>query len=110
MIIHRKDCPQIAIHSEPERYVEIDWGVSGERYLVDIEIRAEDRPGLIRDISELCVQMGVNVRSAKGESHYKEGHARLRLSLELSNVDHVVQIISRISRYPNVIDVRRIGR
>jgi GTP pyrophosphokinase len=109
MIIPRRDCPQVVEEREPERVVEIDWGIqSNERYTVDVEIRANDRRGLLRDITDLVAQMGVNVRSAKAESRDKEGNARMRLSLDLASVDQVVQVVARIARYPDVVDVRRI--
>jgi len=108
--IHRRDCPHIVGAREPERIVEIDWGGAGqERYPVDVEIRAHDRPGLLRDLSDLVAQSGVKLRAARADARDRDGKARLRFSLEFANADEAVRLIARIDRHPDVLEVRRIG-
>lgn len=108
--IHRRDCPHIVGAAEPERIVAIDWGQAGaERYPVDVEIRAHDRPGLLRDLSDLIIQNGVKLRAARADARDKDGKARLRFSMEFANSDEAVRLIARIDRHPDVLEVRRIG-
>ncbi|MBI4705817.1 MAG: bifunctional (p)ppGpp synthetase/guanosine-3',5'-bis(diphosphate) 3'-pyrophosphohydrolase [Deltaproteobacteria bacterium] len=111
VVIHRRDCANLVDHPEPERLVEIDWGPErGQSYPVYVAIEAQDRPGLLRDLSELITQAGVNVRSARGEGSAADGIARLRLSLEFSSAEQVVSVLGRLERLPDVLEVRRMGQ
>ncbi|RLB62722.1 MAG: (p)ppGpp synthetase [Deltaproteobacteria bacterium] len=110
IMIHRRDCCNVTATREPERLVAIDWGPGeGERHTVDVEIRAHDRPGLMRDLSEVVSNTGVNIRSARAEAN-KAGEAWLRLALELTSAEQVVKVLQRIDRFPGVLEVRRVGR
>ncbi len=110
IMIHRRDCFNVTSTREPERLVAIDWGPGpGERHAVEVEIRAHDRPGLMRDLSEVVSNTGVNIRSARAEAN-KAGDAWLRLALELTSAEQVVKVLQRIDRFPGVLEVRRVGR
>ena len=53
--IHRRDCHSyLALaEREPERVIEVAWGETSDTfYPVDISVRAHDRSGLLRDLSE----------------------------------------------------------
>ena len=109
IVIHRRDCSHITKTREPERLVEIDWGPGEqERHPVDVEIRAHDRPGLLRDLSNLVSNAGVNMTSARAEAH-KDGSAWLKLSLEFQSAEQVVKILQRIDKLPDVLEVRRLA-
>jgi (p)ppGpp synthase/HD superfamily hydrolase len=93
---------------EPERLVNIDWGAT-EKHLVDIEIRAQDRPGLLRDVSNVVLAEGVSLASARADGH-KDGTAWLKLSLELDSAEQVVRVLGKIDKIPEVLEVRRLAR
>ena len=110
IMIHRRDCTNIADTPEPERLVEIAWGPdASERHTVDVEIRANDRPGLLRDISNLVSSSGVNITSARAEGN-KGGLGWLRMSLEFESAEQVVKVLQRIAHHPDVLEVRRVAR
>jgi GTP pyrophosphokinase len=110
VIIHRRDCVHITGTSEPERIVAIDWGpTEGEQHLVDVEIRANDRAGLLRDLSNLISNAGVNMTAARAEGN-REGQAWLRLSLEFSSAEQVVRVLQRLDKHRDVLEVRRLAR
>ena len=109
--IHRRDCAKLADNKEQERVVQIDWGAeSQQRYPVDVEIKAHDRPGLLRDLSDLITQSGVNVRAARADARERDGKARVKFSLEFATADEAARVIARIDRHPDVLEVRRVGR
>jgi (p)ppGpp synthase/HD superfamily hydrolase len=74
----------------PERVISVAWGVpAGERqplYPVDVLVEAADRPGLLRDISEVLAKdkmnvTGVNtqtVKSAQGGMAWKRRDAFIK--------------------------------
>ncbi len=109
--IHRRDCSHVVGHTEPERLVDIDWGPrAAETYAVDVQIRAHDRPGLLRDLSALVSQSGVNMTAARARANNKDGSAWIKLSLELGSAEQVVGVITKIAQVPDVLEVRRLGR
>ncbi len=63
--IHRKSCPNVA--NEAKRLIDAKWkdnlGIS--TYPVDIEVYANDRPGLIADILQVFAAKGVGVSDLK---------------------------------------------
>ena len=62
--IHRRDCPSLVelLRRLPERAIDAAWGESGERvYAAEIVVRSHDRPGLLKDISEVLSRERVNV-------------------------------------------------
>ncbi len=110
IVIHRRDCANVVNSNEPERLVDIDWGPEeGEKHNVDVEIRANDHSGLLRDISNLVSNMGVNITSARAEGN-RDGSAWLRLTLALTGAGQVVKVMQRIDRHPAVLEVRRLAR
>jgi RelA/SpoT family (p)ppGpp synthetase len=111
IMIHRRDCQHIIDHPEPERLVDVQWGPrSSETYPVEVEIRAHDRPGLLRDMSALVSQGGVNMTAARAQVNSKDGTAWLKLSLELSSAEQVVAVLDKIAQSPDVLEVRRVAR
>lgn len=109
LIIHRKDCVHVKTTAEPERLVEIDWGgAAGERHLVTVEIRAHDRSGLLRDVSNLVAAEDVNLTAARAEGN-RDGSAWLRLSLELKSAGQIIRVMQRLDALPEVLEVRRVS-
>jgi GTP pyrophosphokinase len=108
--IHRQDCHNAlrAVATSPERLIEVDWGNdSGGRYPVDIAIQAFDRRGLLRDITTLLANDGVNVTAVNTLSHAQSHTADMILTIEIPDIDFLSRVIARIGQLPNVTDVRR---
>jgi GTP pyrophosphokinase len=59
--IHRRDCPNMIHAEETERLIDVEWGRRGQLYPVAAHINAWDRVGLLRDISTLVAEEGVNM-------------------------------------------------
>ncbi|KPK19722.1 MAG: (p)ppGpp synthetase, partial [Dehalococcoidia bacterium SG8_51_3] len=59
--VHRKDCPNIVHEEEKERLVKVEWGAVAQVYPVTIQVDAWDRVGLVRDISAIIAEEGVNL-------------------------------------------------
>ncbi|KDC76718.1 RelA/SpoT family protein [Bordetella bronchiseptica] len=75
--IHRADCPsyKALAEREPERVIEVAWGkTSHSFYPVDISVRAQDRPGLLRDLSEVFARQRLNVVGVNTQSRQSLAH------------------------------------
>jgi RelA/SpoT family (p)ppGpp synthetase len=109
IVIHRRDCGHVLSSREPERFVDIDWGPArDDRHAVDIEILAHDRPGLLRDVTNLITKSGVNMLGARAERQ-RDGRAWLRLSLDFRSAEELVDLLQRIDRLREVLEVRRLA-
>jgi GTP pyrophosphokinase len=108
--IHRQDCHNAlrAVAESPERLIEVDWGSDATgTYPVDVAIQAFDRRGLLRDITTLLANEGVNVTAVNTLSHQESHTADMILTVEIPDIDALSRIIARIGQLPNVTDVRR---
>jgi RelA/SpoT family (p)ppGpp synthetase len=107
--VHRKDCSNILSTREGERLIAVEWGLSddGERYPVPVIIRAYDRSGLLRDIGGTLADEHVNVLGITVDT---EDHiATFDMTMEVSSADQLSRVLSKVSRLPNVIEVKRLS-
>jgi GTP pyrophosphokinase len=109
--IHRRDCLNVLCMNTDrrERLIEVDWDLEGdERYPVDIEVDAFDRPGLLRDIATVLADQKINILSSNTLiTRKKENKAKVTATLEVSNLDQLSRLLTQIGQVQNVIQVRR---
>lgn len=108
--IHRDDCDQFKtlLDAHPERVVEATWGdkyASG--YEVDIRIVANDRNGLLRDITSILANEKANVTKMSSSSDIKAQTAVINMTMELYNLDSLNKLLSKISQIDDVIEAKR---
>lgn len=108
--IHRQDCAnalQLASR-EPERTIQVSWGpVPVQTYPVDIVIKAFDRSGLLRDVSQILLNERINVLAVNTRSNREENTANMLLTIEIPGLDALGRLLGRISQLPNIIEARR---
>ncbi len=106
--VHRKDCPNIIHEMEKERLVKVDWGDVAQVYPVMIQVDAWDRVGLIRDISAIIAEEGVNLDEVSMGNH-NDGSVSLYFTLDVKGAAQLSKIMSRIHSVWNVVSVTRKG-
>jgi GTP pyrophosphokinase len=106
--VHRKDCPNIVHEEEKERLIKVEWGDVAQVYPVTIQVDAWDRVGLVRDVSAIIAEEGVNVSEISMGNH-RDGSSTLYLTLEVKSAAQLSKIISRIYSVWNVVSVTRKG-
>lgn len=90
----------------PERVVDVKWGMQPDAlYPVELLVTAQDRPGLLRDVSEVFAReklnvIGVNSSSARGE-------ARMLFTVEIQRAADVPHILGAILEVRGVFNARR---
>src|SRR5690554_5403471 len=108
--IHRQDCPSV-LHlegREPERIIQVSWGpVPVKTYPAQIVIRAYDRSGLLRDVSQLLLNEKINVLAVNTLSNKEDNTALMTLTIEIPGLDALGRLLARLSRLPNVIEAKR---
>lgn len=110
--IHRTDCVNILNLPELERVrlIDAEWQTSEEmaeeRYLVEIKIYANDRSGLLADISKAFTERNINIISLNTRTN-KQGLVTMQTSFETGGREELKHIIEKINGIESVLDVER---
>lgn len=108
--IHRQDCASVLQLGgrEPERIIQVSWGpVPVLTYPVDIIIRAYDRSGLLRDVTQVLLNERINVLAVNTRSNKEDNTALMSLTIEIPGLEALGRLLGRISQLPNIIETRR---
>ena len=106
--IHRQDCPNILHLPEHkrERLLATSWGGrTGGGYEVDMEIEAQDRQGLLRDISDVLMREKVNVTAVNTQSRGEL--ARMSFTAQVVDREQLGRILAQIREVSGVAKARR---
>jgi len=104
--IHRQDCPNILRIRDRERLVRVTWGEARSTYPVPVRIKAYDRNGLMRDVSTLITEEGINM--AKVNVDVNNNLAIFDLVLEIRDLAQLSKILDRLENLPNVLEAQRV--
>jgi len=106
--VHRRDCPNMRSHKNKERLLQVAWGQAEPRvYPASIRILAYDRPGLIRDISDIVAGEGVNMSAAHATTTKKDHKAIITATLEVNHMGQLSRILTKVGELPNVLEAVR---
>ena len=108
--IHRQDCPNVIYlqKKDDERMIAVDWGVDPtDTYPVDIKIKAYDRAGLLRDITLVLANEGINLTAMNTHSNKDKNIATMVITAEISDLSDLSRVITKIDQLPNIIDAHR---
>lgn len=108
--VHRKTCPSfrhLAEHS-PEKVLDASWAAlqEGQVFAVDVEIRAQDRSGLLRDVSDALARHKLNVTAVQTQSRDLE--ASMRFTLEVKQVNDLPRVLTSLGDVKDVLSVTRL--
>lgn len=96
--IHRSDCASYAamVMRQPERAIEVEWGNTGDAvYPVDISIRAQERPNLLRDLSEVFAKLRLNVISVNTQSRRSLAH--MVFTIEVRSGEQTARVLAALN-------------
>lgn len=106
--IHRQACTFISRLAEirQNRLLAAQWGNSQSGLSeVDIVLEANDRQGLLRDISELFAREKINTTKANTLS--RNHVALMQFTVELTDIDQLQHLLLRLQQVPGVISAQR---
>ena len=105
--IHRADCKNVSA-LEPARVVEVSWAPNSRAvFMVQIQVEALDRSGLLSDVTRVLSENHVNILSASVST----GQDRVALSkfvFEMADPAHLDHLLNQVRRVEAVYDVYRI--
>ena len=110
--IHRSDCINVINMSEVDRarLMDAEWQKesveSGGTYQVEIVIYANNRRGLLVDVSRTLTEKNVNILGVNTRTS-KQDIATMQVMFETSGKEEMNKIIDKLSKIPGVIDIER---
>lgn len=107
--VHRANCPSLLrlAAASPQRVLPVEWGVAGGGYEVDVQIRALDRKGLLKDITTLIAQEDANVTDIQSDNVRGSGQVALRLRLKVADYGQLSMLLGKLDALPGVEEARR---
>lgn len=111
--IHRTDCINILNLSEIDRarLIDAEWqddadSLTNEKYLAEINIYANNRNGLLADISKALTEKNINILSLNTRTS-KQGVVTMSMMFEISGKEELNRVIERIRNIESVVDIER---
>ena len=112
--IHRTDCVNVLNMTEIDRYRLIeaegqqpeDKAEAPEKYLAEIVIYANNRTGLLADISKIFTERKLDLRSINSRTSKRE-KASIAMSFDIGSKEELNSLITKIRQVESVLDVER---
>lgn len=109
--IHRTDCINILNlpESERQRLIDAEWQneeTDGQLYTVEINVYANDRTGLLVDLSKIFTERKINLTSINVRTS-KQGTASIDMSFDVHNNEELNSLIEKVRQVESVIDIER---
>ncbi len=111
--IHRTDCVNILCLTDIERsrLIDAEWqpevlDSKNDKFLAEIVIYAQNRNGLLADITKTITEKNIDIRSMNTRTS-KQGIATMATSFEIGSREELNAIIDKIRTIENVLDIER---
>ena len=109
--IHKRGCSNVprdlSQAAEPERWVRVHWaGDVQEEFKSTLDIVAEDRSGLLVDITQQLFNLHLFIHSLNSRET-KDGTAYISATISIRGIDQLRNVIDRLSKIAGIISVRR---
>ena len=110
--IHRTDCVNVLNMSETDRtrLIEAEWQQPDtkekEKYMAEIQVYANNRTGLLVDLSKIFTERKIDLRSINSRTS-KQEKATISMRFEIGSKEELRSLIEKIRQVESVIDVER---
>jgi len=108
--VHQADCHNVSsLQNEPERMIDVEWAPSSKSiFLVQIQVEALDRSGLLSDVTRVLSEHHVNILSATVTTS-SDRLAISRFVFEMGDTTHLDRVLNAVRRIDAVYDVYRVS-
>ncbi len=111
--IHRTDCINVINISEMDkvRLIDAEWQgdpqtTTGEKFLAEINVYANNRTGLLGDISKVFTEKDIDLQTLNSRIS-KQGVATISMSFLIGGVSELNRIIASLRSIEDIIDIER---
>ncbi len=107
--IHRADCASFLALKvrQAERVIDVTWGQAEAQalYPVDVHVQAQDRAGLLRDLSEVFARLRLNVVGVN--THSKASMAYMSFTVEIRDGGELQRVLLALREVESVLTAER---
>jgi len=109
--VHRQDCENVRalIANDGSRIIESSWEDEQGRkaeYITEIEVRAEDRDGLLAELMEAIIDTKIALYAVNAKTS-KASVAIITIKLRISDVEKLKEVMRKMRKLKGVIAVYR---
>ncbi len=107
--VHRVDCTNVVnLQRDPDRMIDVAWSLTeASVFMVNMQVEALDRPGLLTDITRTLADQRVNITSASVQTS-RDRVALSRFTFEMADPSHLDSVLRTVRRVNAVLDVYRV--
>ncbi|MGB7423304.1 MAG: bifunctional (p)ppGpp synthetase/guanosine-3',5'-bis(diphosphate) 3'-pyrophosphohydrolase [Ornithinimicrobium sp.] len=107
--VHRVDCTNVeTLKRHPDRLIEVAWSqTEASVFLVNMQVEALDRPGLLTDVTRTLAEQKVNILSASVQTS-RDRVALSRFTFEMADPSHLDSVLRAVRGVSAVLDVYRV--
>ncbi|MEG1287374.1 MAG: bifunctional (p)ppGpp synthetase/guanosine-3',5'-bis(diphosphate) 3'-pyrophosphohydrolase [Clostridium sp.] len=109
--VHRGDCVNLGslMEHDKEKVVEVSWGTAkGIGYVAEIQVKAEDRMGILSDIMMIITESKLQLNSLNATSS-KGNIAVVNIKVKIDTIEQLKEIMKKIRKLKGVMDVYRMN-
>lgn len=105
LTVHRADCASLK-RANPARVLPAEWVLDANAaFEVDIRLKAFDRQGLLRDVSDVIAKDRLDVLRVNTDS--RDEYAYMQLTVRIRELQQLSRLLARLQHVQNVIEVVR---
>jgi GTP pyrophosphokinase len=108
--VHRSDCDSFShiCKKHPEREIAVSWSTDIQgAYTITVRIEANDRQGLIRDISSVLANEKANVLNMNVQTDDARDVAIFEMKIEVSDLSAMNRLLTKLHQIDGVFDAKR---
>ncbi|MCM1055822.1 MAG: bifunctional (p)ppGpp synthetase/guanosine-3',5'-bis(diphosphate) 3'-pyrophosphohydrolase [Bacteroides sp.] len=111
--VHKLDCKNVTEQqsnaSNSERWISVKWAASAKAsYEAVLDIVAQDRTALLADISTAIASGRIPIHEINAHN-LKNGNANITVTLEISGLEQLKNMIMKLRKIDGIITVERTG-
>ena len=91
------------------RVIEAEWkddAVASNTYMTEINIYADDRNGILFDITKILSEANINVNSINSRTS-KQGKATITMSFDIHGIEELNNLMAKLRQIDGVLDIER---
>ncbi|MCC2617783.1 GTP diphosphokinase [Aestuariibacter halophilus] len=111
--VHRENCEQLQhlLDQHPERQIDVNWANEhAGAFQAEVDVYSADRDGILRDITTVLANEKVGLLGVNSLSNTQDHTAKIKLRLEVKDLNSLSKTITRLKQVKGVSDVIRLDR
>ena len=107
--VHRRDCPNVAdLMLASERIIEVEWANNEKSaYPVNIQVTADERAGLLMEISQLLMNMNISILSMNART--TDDTVSVQMGFNVTGTDQLNSIMKGMRKVRGVREAYRLN-